>query len=87
MVTIQSAEPLVCMCAFSDKLRSLQRIAVFCAELRGHELGDWQVTEDLAAASCVHCGRTLRVYPSLVQPDIDGSGLECQCEHSMFHAA
>jgi hypothetical protein len=75
------------MYSITDQLAALERIAVFSARLRGHELGAWCNDEVLAFASCVHCGRELRVYCSPLQPDIDGSGLEDGCVKRSAEAA
>jgi hypothetical protein len=71
----------------ADQLTALQRIAVFSAGLRGHELGEWRTGESLTLASCVHCGREVHAYCSPIQPDIDGPGLEGACVKMGFEAA
>lgn len=75
------------MHSITDQLAALERIAVFSARLRGHELGPWRNDDVLAVASCVHCGRELRVYRSPLQPDIDGLGLEDGCVKRSAEAA
>jgi len=62
-----------------DQLAALQRIAVFSAAVRGHELGEWHTGEDFALASCVRCGAALRVYFPALQPEMDGPALERAC--------
>ena len=63
----------------TDQLAALERIAAFSAKLRGHELGEWCTGEGFATASCIRCGVDLRVYGSLVQPEMDGAALDNQC--------
>jgi hypothetical protein len=75
------------MYSITDQLAALQRIAAFSATLRGHVLGEWRTDKGLALASCVHCGRELRVYCSPLQPDIDGSALDDGCAKSAAEAA
>jgi hypothetical protein len=75
------------MYSITDQIAALQRIAIFCARLRGHELGVWRTSEGSALANCVHCGRELGVYCSPVQPDIDGSVLEAGCVKNAAEAA
>jgi hypothetical protein len=75
------------MHSITDQLAALERIAIFSARLRGHELGAWRNDEVLAFASCVHCGREVRVYCSPLQPDIDGLGLEDGCVKRSAQAA
>jgi len=75
------------MHSITDQLTALQRIAAFSASLRGHELGEWRTGEGLARASCVHCGREVRVYCSLIQPDVDGLGLGDACVNNAAEAA
>ncbi len=62
-----------------SQLDALQRIAKFSAQVRGHELGQWQIGDGFAQANCTRCGRFLRVYMSLLQPDMDGAALETGC--------
>lgn len=71
----------------NDQLAALQRMAVFAAGLRGHELGAWRVSAGLALANCIHCGREVRVYSSLVQPDVEGRCLQDPCVKSAAEAA
>lgn len=75
------------MNSMTDQLAALQRIADFSARLRGHEPGLWRASEDSAVANCIHCGRELRIYSSLMQPDIDGSILEDTCVSRAAEAA
>jgi hypothetical protein len=75
------------MYSITDQLTALQRIAVFSAKLRGHELGAWRTGKGLAVASCVHCGRELRAYCSPGEPDIEGSCLEDACVTRAAEAA
>jgi hypothetical protein len=63
----------------TDQLAALQRIAQFSASVRGHELGRWLTGEGFAQARCTRCGRTLRVYRSLIQPEMDGAALDDEC--------
>ena len=63
----------------SEQLTALQRIAVFSARLRGHELATWTAGEACASARCIRCGAEVRVYLSLIQPEMDGAALDCLC--------
>jgi hypothetical protein len=63
----------------SDQLTVLQRIAAFSARLRGHELGEWSTGDGFASARCTLCGAELRVYRSLVQPEMDGAAIDRLC--------
>jgi len=71
------------MSSMADQLAALERIAAFSAKLRGHELGEWHKGEGFAMASCVRCGAELRVYGSVIQPEIDGPALDCLCGEEM----
>ena len=67
----------------SDQLACLQRIAAFAAGVRGHELGEWHSGEDCMQARCLACGAVLRVYASILEPDMDGPALQQPCrEHA-----
>jgi hypothetical protein len=66
--------------ATTHQLATLQRIAVFSAAVRGHELGEWQIGEGLAAAKCANCGAELRVYTPALQPEMDGPALANACD-------
>src|SRR5215472_14808301 len=60
-ISAKSSEPyrhlnrrrLLYMAEVSDQFAALQRIAVFSAAVRGHELGEWHAFPDFAQASCV----------------------------------
>ena len=67
----------------NDQLAALQRIAVFSARLRGHELGKWRGGEGSATARCVRCGRQLQVHFSLIQPGMDGPALTNECDRAV----
>jgi len=61
------------------QVAALQRIAVFSAALRGHELGKWVTGEDFAQSGCIRCGAESRVYFPALQPEMYGSALEQEC--------
>jgi len=63
----------------TGSLEALQRIAVFSAHVRGHQLGAWLVEEGLAEVACTRCGAGLRVVRSLIQPEMEGPALETPC--------
>jgi len=63
----------------ADQLAALQRIGMRAATVRGHDLGDWQLSEDCAHAICLRCHAALRVYRVALQPVIDGPALEYAC--------
>ena len=65
--------------SMASQLAALQRMAAFSAKVRGHELGEWQAGDGTASASCLRCGAGLRVYYSVLQPDMDGAALHCLC--------
>jgi hypothetical protein len=67
------------MQSIAGQVAALQRIATFSAKLRGHELGEWQMGEGFATAGCVRCGQGIRVYWSLVQPEMEGPALDKPC--------
>ena len=58
-----------------DQIIAFDGIAAAAAKVRGHKLGDWQIQEGYAAATCIRCGRRMVVYYSPLQPDMDGSAL------------
>lgn len=66
----------------ADEAGVLRHIAQLCAKMRGHELGEWSAGEGCATARCTRCGRELRIYPSLAQPDMEGPALEAECVQS-----
>jgi hypothetical protein len=66
---------------------AFDRIAVIAASTRGHKLGEWQIQDGSAAASCVQCGRELVVYYSPIQPDMDGSLIRHVCTGNRFRNA
>jgi len=61
------------------QVAALQRIAVFSAAVRGHELGGWRMGEGYGAAQCTHCGAELRVHFPALQPEMDGAALDDVC--------
>ena len=63
----------------THQLAALQHIAAFSACVRGHELGQWQISESSALTSCVRCGAELRAHFPALQPEIDGAALERAC--------
>jgi len=67
------------MSSIAGQLAALKRIAEFSARLRGHELGEWHTGEGFAQASCIRCRAELRVYHSVIQPEMDGTALESLC--------
>ena len=75
------------MHSMADQLAALQRIAVFSARLRGHEMGEWRTDNSCAVGSCVRCGRQLRLACSPFEPDIDGPALESICNQGAVEKA
>ena len=67
------------MTGIAQQLSTLQRIAAFSAQAHGHDLGAWQLREFSATAACSRCGRTVTVYASVLQPDIEGTALNAEC--------
>jgi hypothetical protein len=63
----------------AHQLAASQRIAVFSAAVRGHELGEWYTDEGSAKARCVRCGAELRVYVPAIEPEMDGPALVHEC--------
>jgi hypothetical protein len=63
----------------AHQLAPLQRIAAFSAAVRGHGLGEWRTGDGFALASCIQCGAELRVYFPALQPEMDGTALDCEC--------
>lgn len=70
----------------SDQIAVLQRIAAFSAKVRGHVLGKWRAGDGIAAATCIQCGREVRVYRSVIEPEMDGEALDAECE-AVVHAS
>ena len=70
------------MTDFASELEALQRIAVFSAKARGHDLGEWQIGADFAVASCVRCRSEIRVCFSVVQPEMAGRVPENPCRQA-----
>lgn len=75
------------MHSVTGQLIGLQRIASFSVQLRGHDMGAWRTDNQSAVASCLHCGRELYAYCSLLQPDIEGPALEDYCVPRAAEAA
>ena len=63
----------------ANQVATLQRIAVFSAAVRGHEVGGWQIEENSATATCLHCGAAVRVYFPALDPKMDGPAVEDTC--------
>jgi hypothetical protein len=63
----------------AHQLAPLQRIAVFSAAVRGHELGEWRIGDGFALASCTQCGAELRVYFPALEPEMDGPAFDYEC--------
>jgi hypothetical protein len=70
-----------------DQLDALERIAAFAAKIRGHELIGWERSQDSATATCAICRRTVTVYRSLVQPEMQGGAIEAECQAQVRHLA
>ncbi len=62
-----------------SEISALQRVAEFSVQLRGHQLGEWGSYEGYCQATCIRCSRSVRVYRSLVDPDMDGPALDAPC--------
>ena len=75
------------MSGLADEWKTMQRMAVFSAKLRGHELGDMRAGNGFARATCIRCQAELRVYTSLFQPDMDGTVLDRLCGAATKSAA
>ncbi len=71
----------------SDQIAVLERIAVFAAEVRGHAIGKWRRGDGFAVANCIQCDRELAVYGAVMQPEMDGEALACECEAVQVTAA
>lgn len=69
------------------QLEALERIAAFSAKVRGHQLTGWKRSRHSSTAACASCGRTLTVYRSLLQPEMQGDALESECEEPLRNAA
>jgi hypothetical protein len=67
------------MTGLTHQLEALQRIAVFSAGMRGHRLDAWRTCELSATAACSKCGRTVTVYVSFLQPEMDGLAVSEEC--------
>ena len=65
--------------SMDNEVAALHRIGEYAAKVRGHELGEWRSGEGFEIASCIRCRKQLRVYPSLIQPEMEGAILEKQC--------
>ena len=63
-----------------DQIIAFDSIASVAANVRGHELGSWRLQDGMAAATCIRCGRSLVVYYSPLQPDMEGSMLQHTCK-------
>jgi|HubBroStandDraft_5_1064220.scaffolds.fasta_scaffold1498499_1 hypothetical protein len=66
---------------------SLERIAAFAAKVRGHQLTGWKRSRYSATAACAACNRTVTVYLSLLQPEMQGAALEGECLEQRTHEA
>jgi hypothetical protein len=71
----------------SGQIAVLQRIAVFAAKVRGHTLGKWRTGDGFAVASCIQCGREIAVYRAVIEPEMDGEALACECEAAVHASA
>jgi hypothetical protein len=71
----------------ADQLNALERIAAFAAKVRGHQLTGWKRSRDSATAACTVCGRTVTVYRSLVQPEMQGDAIESECPEQLRDVA
>jgi len=71
----------------SSQFGALARIAVFCAALRGHQLGGWVGSEHSATAVCATCNSSVTVRRSLFEPTLDGQALEVECRAQLSHTA
>jgi hypothetical protein len=67
------------MTGLIQQLAALQRIAAFSAKVRGHHLTAWKIHDYSATAACSKCGRSVTVYPSVMEPEMDGPALSEQC--------
>jgi len=61
-------------------MTALQRIAEFSARVRGHQPSGWWTLEGSATSRCATCERSIAVYRSLAQPEMDGAALAVECE-------
>jgi hypothetical protein len=57
------------------QMTALQRIAEFSARVRGHQPNGWWTLEGSATSRCATCERSVGVYRSLAQPEMDGAAL------------
>lgn len=67
------------MTEMTGRVEILQRIAAFSAQIRGHQLGEWRTGEGVMLVNCVRCRAELRVYHSVIQPEMDGAALDTHC--------
>jgi hypothetical protein len=65
-----------------DPMAVLQHIAVFCVELRGHDLSKWDTSQGYALAACVRCRAKVLVSYYPLQPQLSGAAVCCQCPAS-----
>ena len=63
----------------AHQLAALQRIAVYSAAVRGHELGAWHTLEICSVARCIRCRAETRVYFPAFQPEVEGTAIERLC--------
>jgi len=71
----------------AGQLDVLERIAAFAAKVRGHRLTGWTRSPHSSTAACSECNRTVTVYRSLVQPEMQGDAIESDCKEPLRHAA
>ncbi len=71
----------------ASQLDVLERIAAFAAKVRGHQLTGWKRSRHSSTAACAACGRTVTVYRSLFQPEMQGDAIESDCEEPFRHVA
>ncbi|MGO4880469.1 MAG: hypothetical protein ACLP59_06550 [Bryobacteraceae bacterium] len=70
-----------------SQLDALERIAVFAAKVRGHQLTGWKRSAHSSTAACEVCRQTVTVYCSLIQPEMQGEAIKRECEGQVRHAA
>jgi hypothetical protein len=71
----------------SSQLDVLERMAAFAALVRDHHLTSWKRSQHSSTSACAVCGRTVTVYRSAVQPEIEGGAIERECDGQVRHAA
>ena len=73
-------------CLIPNQWDVLERIATFSAKVRGHRLAGWKRSPHSSTAACAACSRTVTVYRSVLQPEMQGDALESKCEEPPSHA-